>query len=54
MYKQPIYFAPAPNYDIELVPQIRTNRGYGSYTYFRYADSQDSSFRSWCRFFQRR
>ncbi|RXJ89246.1 organic solvent tolerance protein [Arcobacter sp. CECT 8983] len=41
-YNQPIYFAPAPNYDIEVVPQIRTNRGYGSYFYFRYADSPDS------------
>lgn len=44
-YNQPIYFAPAPNYDIELVPQIRTNRGYGSYLYFRYADSPNSMLR---------
>ncbi|NVJ53388.1 MAG: LPS-assembly protein LptD [Campylobacteraceae bacterium] len=44
-YNQPIYFAPAPNYDIEIVPQIRTNRGYGSYFYFRYADSPNSMLR---------
>lgn len=41
-YSQPMFFAPAQNYDFELVPQIRTNRGYGSYLYYRYADSQDS------------
>lgn len=38
-YSQPIYFAPAANYDIEFVPQIRNRRGYGLYSYFRYADS---------------
>ena len=41
-YSQPIYFAPAYNYDIELIPQIRTNRGEGAYTYYRYADSPNS------------
>ena len=41
-YSQPIFFAPAPNYDIELIPQIRTNRGSGLYAYFRYADSPTS------------
>jgi LPS-assembly protein len=41
-YSQPIFFAPAQNYDFELVPQVRSNRGYGSYLYYRYADSQDS------------
>ena len=41
-YSQPIFFAPSQNYDFELVPQIRTTRGYGSYLYYRYADSQDS------------
>src|SRR5574344_1168 len=39
---QPIFIAPADNYDIELIPQIRTQRGYGSYANFRYADSPDS------------
>lgn len=42
-YSQPIYLAPAQNYDLEIVPQIRTNRGYGSYIYYRYADSIDST-----------
>ena len=41
-YSQPVYFAPAQNYDLELVPQIRTLRGQGIYSYFRYADSPDS------------
>lgn len=42
LYSQPIFIAPADNYDIELIPQIRTQRGYGSYASFRYADSPDS------------
>lgn len=41
-YSQPIYFAPAQNYDLELIPQIRTQRGKGIYGYYRYADSPDS------------
>ena len=41
-YSQPIFYAPALNYDIEFVPQVRTNRGYGSYLYYRYADSINS------------
>ncbi len=41
-YAQPIYFAPAQNYDLELIPQIRTARGKGIYGYYRYADSPDS------------
>ena len=41
-YSQPIFIAPADDYDIELIPQIRTQRGYGSYANFRYADSPDS------------
>lgn len=43
LYSQPIYLAPKPDYDIELIPQIRTNRGYGLYSYFRYIDSEYSS-----------
>ena len=42
LYSQPIFIAPADNYDIEIIPQIRTQRGYGSYANFRYADSPDS------------
>lgn len=41
-YSQPIFIAPADNYDIEVIPQIRTTRGYGGYVYYRYADSPDS------------
>lgn len=41
-YSQPIYIAPAPNYDIELIPQYRAKRGAGMYAYVRYADSIDS------------
>ena len=39
IYGQPIFIAPAPNYDIELAPEIRTSRGYGMYAYYRWADS---------------
>ncbi|MBL3520078.1 LPS-assembly protein LptD [Arcobacter lanthieri] len=42
LYSQPIFIAPADNYDIELIPQIRALRGYGSYANFRYADSPNS------------
>ena len=42
LYSQPIYFAPADNYDIEVIPQVRTQRGSGAYTYYRYADSPNS------------
>ncbi len=41
-YSQPIFIAPADNYDIELIPQIRTLRGSGIYSYLRYADSPNS------------
>lgn len=38
-YKQPIYFAPYDSWDLELQPQIRTRRGVGVYSIFRFADS---------------
>lgn len=38
-YAQPIYYAPQDNYDIEYIPQVRTNRGYGHTLKYRYADS---------------
>ena len=41
-YSQPIFIAPKANYDIELIPQYRSQRGAGLYAYFRYADSIDS------------
>jgi LPS-assembly protein len=39
VYAQPIYYAPQLNYDMEIVPQIRTNRGGGLYFNYRYKDS---------------
>jgi len=42
LYAQPIYFAPQKNYDIEYIPQYRTNRGYGNELKYRYKDSQYS------------
>lgn len=44
-YSQPIYYAPRPDFDLEVVPQIRTNRGEGIHTYFRWADSPYSMLR---------
>lgn len=41
-YSQPIFFALADDYDLELIPDIRTSRGKGVYATFRYADSPDS------------
>lgn len=38
-YSQPIYFALKDNYDIQIVPQFRYERGYGIYGYLRYMDS---------------
>lgn len=42
-YMQPIYFAPALNWDLEVRPQIRTNRGEGLHQTFRFVDSPYSS-----------
>ena len=41
-YKQPVYFAPYNQWDLEFDPQIRTNRGAGIYGAFRFTDSPDS------------
>ena len=41
-YKQPVYFAPYNEWDLEFDPQIRTNRGTGIYGAFRFTDSPDS------------
>lgn len=38
-YKQPIYFAPSDNWDWQFDPQIRTRRGMGLYSTFRFVDS---------------
>lgn len=43
MYQQPIYIAESPYWDLELLPQIRTNRGEGVYSIFRFVDSPKSS-----------
>jgi len=42
-YLQPIYFAPQKNWDLQLNPQIRTNRGAGLHTELRFADSPYST-----------
>ena len=38
-YSQSLFISPKDNYDIEIIPQIRSKRGKGIYTYIRYADS---------------
>lgn len=38
-YRQPIYFAPEQDWDLEIDPQIRTSRGEGVHSTFRFADS---------------
>jgi LPS-assembly protein len=43
IYEQPVFLAFAPNWDIELDPQIRTKRSIGGYATLRFADSADSS-----------
>ena len=43
VYEQPIYWAPSESWDIELNPQIRTDRGEGIYGTLRFADSPYSS-----------
>jgi LPS-assembly protein len=42
-YQQPIYLAPHNWWDLELRPQIRTLRGSGLYTDFRFVDTPSSS-----------
>lgn len=41
-YEQPIYIAPQDWWDVELDPQIRTTRGKGIYSKFRFVDSKVS------------
>ncbi len=38
-YEQPYFWAISPSLDMEFNPSIRTNRGYGIYGTFRFADS---------------
>lgn len=42
-YRQPVYFAPADNWDWQFDPQIRTRRGQGLYSTFRFVDSPYSN-----------
>lgn len=42
-YEQPIYIAKQNWWDLELSPQIRTDRGLGLYSKFRFVDSDVSS-----------
>ncbi|WP_084010692.1 LPS-assembly protein LptD [Sulfurospirillum halorespirans] len=42
-YMQPIFIAPAVDYDVELRPQMRTNRGEGMHGTYRFVDSAYSS-----------
>lgn len=44
IYAQPIYYAPQANYDMEFIPQIRSNRGAGFYYNYRFKDSAYSYF----------
>ncbi len=52
LYGQPIFIAPQHNYDIELTPQIKTERGYGMYAYYRFADSDNSMLKVKSGFFK--
>jgi len=42
-YMQPIFIAPAVDYDVELRPQMRTNRGEGMHGTYRFVDSAYSN-----------
>lgn len=41
-YSQPFYLAAKENWDLEIAPQIRTNRGSGLYSNIRFIDSEVS------------
>ncbi len=43
LYEQPIFWAISPSMDLEIDPQIRTNRSVGFYSTFRFVDSKYSS-----------
>jgi LPS-assembly protein len=42
VYKQPIFIAEDPQWDLELIPEIRTKRGEGLYNTLRFVDSPGS------------
>jgi len=41
-FQQPFYLAPDASWDLEIIPQIRSDRGYGVFTKFRFIDSATS------------
>ncbi len=43
LYEQPFFYVPSENWDVELDPQIRSNRGFGSYITTRFVDSNHSN-----------
>ena len=43
LYEQPFFYAPKENIDIELNPQVRTNRGTGLHATLRFVDSNHSN-----------
>jgi len=42
VFKQPYFYAPAQNWDMDIIPQIRTKRGYGLYTNLNFVDTRYS------------
>ncbi len=42
LYSQPYFWAISKSKDLEIVPQIRTKRGYGVYATYRFVDEKDS------------
>ena len=42
-YQQPIYIAEYDSWDVEINPQVRTSRGEGIYSIFRFVDSATST-----------
>lgn len=53
-YEQPIYLLFQDNWDLELRPQIRAQRGFGAYSTLRFMDSAESSGEFSSGFFQER
>ena len=43
IYSQPYFWAISKSQDLELVPQIRTNRGFGLYATYRFVDTKYSN-----------
>ena len=41
-YFQPIYYAPAINYDFEYIPKVMSRRGYGHELKYRYTNTKNS------------